>query len=328
MNTQGKGVITHIFEPDEMPIAKNGMRADFIMDGSATVNRMNFGRKYEQYLNSVKYDLELELKSALGVDLRDPMHVVKGKIINTDKNVLEAVLERLNRYHDIVSPKQGQWMRNLPMDKKVNYLVSCLSGCIVDYIPSDIEVEYTDMVRKLDVEYPSTFDKLTYKDPDGNICETSEKIRIGSIYMMLLEKVGFDWSSVSVAKTQQNGIISYTASKDKHATPTKQQATRVLGESEIRVVASYAGGDFAIEMHDRSNNPQVRRHIVENILLHEKPTQIQTIVNRAGLPWGYSKPLQIVNHMMNCGGIALEYKPFDSSTQEKTEEDIFIHGHD
>lgn len=328
MDKQGKGVITHIFEPDEMPVDKSGKRADIIMDGSATVNRMNFGRKYEQYFNSVKYDLENELRNALGVIRNDPINITKSKVFNTDKKLLESVLERLNGYHDIVNPKQGEWMRNLPFDKKVNYLISCITECIIDYIPPEIEKEYTDIVRELEAKYPSTFDVVTYQDEDGNTITSEEKVRIGSIYFILLEKIGYDWSSVSVAKTQQNGIISYTASKDKHATPTKQQATRVLGESEMRVVASYAGGNFAIEMHDRSNNPLARRTIVESILKADKPTHIQTIIDRNAVPLGYSKPLQMVNHMMNCGGIALEYKPFDPSTQERTEEDIFVHDHE
>ena len=321
----GKGVITQVLDPDQMPVAKNGLRADIIMDGSATINRMNFGRKYSQYLNSVKYDLEIELRSRLGVDKNDPINVLKGKVANIDNNVLESVLERLNRYHDIVSPKQGKWMRELDRDKKLDYLYSCITECIIDYHPPETERELVEMVELLEKEYPSTFDVLQYKDDHGNIRYTRDKIRIGSIYMMLLEKIGYDWSSVSVAKTQQNGIISYTAPNDKHSTPTKQQATRVLGESEIRVVASYVGGDFAVELHDRSNNQQVRKEIVRNILKADKPTDIEQVVDRNVFSLGYSKPLQMTTHLMHCAGIDLEYKPFDPSQQALSSEDIFLH---
>lgn len=320
----GKGVITHIFDPDQMPVAKNGLRADIVMDPAATVNRMNFGRKYEQYLNSVKYDLELELRSLLNVDLSDPIAITKGKIANSENNVLNRALERLNHYHDIVSPKQGQWMRNLPMDKKINYLGDCLTECIIDYHPTETNHELMDMVSELEKHFPSTFDVVTFKDEHGNLRQSKEKIRIGSIYMMLLEKIGYDWSSVSTAKTQQNGIISYTASKDKHATPTKQQATRVLGESEIRVLAAYVGGDFAVELHDRSNNSQARKEIVKNILQAKKPTNIECVVDRMGIPLGHSKPLQLVNHYMHSAGFELMYQPFDPSTQSPAKEDIFV----
>lgn len=324
----GKGVITHIFEPHEMPVTKNGLRADVIMDPAATVNRMNFARKYEQYLNSVKYDLELDLKRMLGILPQDDAFIIKDKINSANKDILNTVLERLNRYHDIVSPKQGNWMRGLPIEKKIGYLVSSLTGYIIDYHPANTERELLDMVKMLNEEFPSTYDVVTYKDKEGNIHTTKEKIRIGSIYMMLLEKIGYDWSSVSTAKTQQNGIISYTSTKDKHATPTKQQPTRVLGESEIRVIAAYAGGEFAIEMHDRSNNSQVRKEIVNSILNADIPTKIDRIVDREKIPLGYSKPLQLVNHLLNCAGLEFKYKKFDPSQQVPVLDDIFIHSND
>lgn len=319
----GKSVITHVFEPHEMPVAKNGLRADVITDGAATFNRMNNGRLYEQYLNSIKYDLENELMGYFGIQRGDSVSTIRSKIRDHHQHLSHA-LQRLNRYHDLVSPKQGEWMRSLTPEKQFNYLVDCLAECIIDYHPTETERDLVSMVDDLNREYPSCFDKVQFTDENGNITESVDKIRIGSVYMMLLEKIGNDWSSIATSKTQHNGIISFTAPKDKHASPTKQQATRVLGESEIRVVAAYAGGDFAIEMHDRSNALSTRKAIVKNILNADKPTDIDSIVDREVYPLGYSKPLQLTTHIMNSAGYELAYKPFDPSTQVPAHTDVFL----
>ena len=88
-----------------MPVAKNGLRADVITDGAATFNRMNNGRLYEQYLNSIKYDLENELMGYFGIQRGESVSTIRSKIRDHHQHLSHA-LQRLNRYHDLVSPKQ------------------------------------------------------------------------------------------------------------------------------------------------------------------------------------------------------------------------------
>lgn len=51
-----------------MPVDANGVRAEAIMDGMATVNRMNFGRLYEHYINAASFGLAQEITRSLGIE--------------------------------------------------------------------------------------------------------------------------------------------------------------------------------------------------------------------------------------------------------------------
>ncbi|AOY97675.1 hypothetical protein BKK79_37755 (plasmid) [Cupriavidus sp. USMAA2-4] len=64
----GKGVIVEIWPDERMPVDANGVRAEAIMDGMATVNRMNFGRLYEHYINAASFGLAQEITRSLGIE--------------------------------------------------------------------------------------------------------------------------------------------------------------------------------------------------------------------------------------------------------------------
>jgi hypothetical protein len=315
----GKGVICKILEPEQMPMAANGVRADIIMDPASNVNRMKFSSLYEQFFNVTKYDLRKELLNRLGVtenEITVNPTIVNSKLNNLDDSTKQAMVKRLLRYHEIVSPRQYQWANSLSDADKVKYLSGCLKDKIYDYFPTDNDVYLPDVVQTLTNEFTSTYGPVTFKDEFGNQVVTKHPVRIGPVYILLLEKTGAEWSAVSVSKTQQNGIITYIAGKDKNAFPVKQQAIRVLGEAEMRGIISYIGPDVAIELHDRSNNTSVRKAIAETILGADKPTNINRIVDRNEYPLGYSQPLQILHHIINCCGFELVYDKYDPSKQK------------
>lgn len=319
-----KGTICCILKPEEMPVAANGLRADIIMDGTSTINRMNWSRTYEQYLNGVKYDIELRCLNMLGLDKQSADFDIEKKVMNAPHKLINQIADYINSYHDIVSPKQGAWMRNLSFEKKRQYILDALTGFLVDYHPSETDIDDVKMLQEIEAKFHPTFDKIKYHNDDGSVEYSNHPVRIGSMYFMLLNKTGNDWSAVANAKTQQNGIISYTSNKDKHATPTKKQAIRFMGESEVRVLLSHAGGYFTADIHDRSNNPTVKKEIVRNLLTTDKPGALVSAIDRNKYPLGYSKPLQILNHLFSCAGFKLEYKPFDPSQQEPSKSNIYI----
>lgn len=319
----GKGVICKILEPEQMPIASNGLRADLIMDPASNVNRMKFSSLYEQYINVTKYDLRREFMAAL--DLTEDQIKWKPMLVNEslnklDKNKLDEMINRLLRYHEIISPTQYKWLKDKTYVDQIKYLGGCIKDNIYDYFPVDNQVYLPEMVATLNKEFKSTYGPVTFIDEQGNKVVTKHPVRIGPIYIILLEKIGAEWASVSISKTQQNGIITYISGKDKNAYPIKQQAVRVLGEAETRGISSYVGADMAAELHDRSNNTVVRKQIAENILSADKPTNIDKIIDRKKFPIGYSQPLQIFNHIINCCGYRMEYSKYDPSIQMKKQE--------
>lgn len=309
----GKGVITAILESHEMPVNQDGVRADIISDPMANVNRMKYAGLYEQYLNQLKARLQRDFYSRLGIN--DPSLAYQA--LGTNPAVFEYVDKTMDRYYELVSVKHSQFYRGLSKDEKVKYLANGIQNRFIDYIPPENDIYLPEMIQKLEDEFHVPFGKVNFKTKEGMDVTSSSNIRIGEVYMILLEKIAAEWSSVALSKTQQNGIITYVSGKDKHATPTKRQATRVLGESEQRIMAAYVGGDFAVELHDRSNNPNSRKKIADTILSAHEPMKIERIIDRNEYPLGYSQPLQMVNHIVNCLGYEFKYKPYDPNLQTK-----------
>ncbi|MFO5795461.1 hypothetical protein, partial [Klebsiella pneumoniae] len=63
---------------------------------------------------------------------------------------------------------------------------------------------------------------------------TKDNVLMGPLYMMLLEKIGEDWSAAASVKTQPFGLPSKLNNADRASTPGRETAIRSFGESETR----------------------------------------------------------------------------------------------
>ena len=128
------------------------------------------------------------------------------------------------------------------------------------------------------------------------------------MYVIMLEKIGDDNSCVASGKFQHFGVIAKLTKEDKSAEPYRAQPIKGVGETEGRIIASYAGSVALAELMDRNNNPQTHIEVINSILSADKPTQISKLVERTKLPYGNTKPIQIVNHIAMCAGWKFEYE--------------------
>ena len=305
----GKGVIVHIGKPEEFPVDADGNRADIVMDGYATVNRMNTGRIYEQYLNAASRDVTKRIRSMIGVGEHDPhtqVHI--ENLFHTDQIKFDQTYRYLMGYYEIVSPQMFRWFgQEAGVEEKINHLAAVVYDGVYLYCPPETTVDYATVVKELEKHYKPTYGPVTYKGYSGRTVTTKEPVRIGSVYMMLLEKTGDDWAAVSSGKLQHFGILSQITRSDKYSSPTRNQPVRAWGESEGRIIASYAGEKAIAELMDRNNNPHTHKQIVSSILSADKPTNIEHVVDRSKLHYGGSKPLIIAKHVLECAGIRFVY---------------------
>lgn len=305
----GKGVLTSIRKEEEMPITEYGLRADAIFYGEATVNRMIPVRTYEQVINGVKQYFEIMFKDRHGLP-RDVSKKELDLFFKQDKSnqAYNQILNEVLQYTSIVSPRQYQFLLSLSPDKMYRYIIDGLADGFIDYLPSE-DRNLPEIISQLRDLYPGVKDHVYWKDSKGRDVKSVDKFIIGSMYVVLLEKTGNDWTSVSTSKLQQNGVISYVQQKDRHQTPTKQQSVR-FGESEFRIINSDISPVFAAELLDRSGNTNVRKNIVQQILQAENPSDIPNLVDRETYPLGYSQALQILNHLLQCKGMEMEYREY------------------
>lgn len=318
----GKGVICQIAEPHEMPVDTAGNRADLIMDPNARFARQNLGGLYEIYLNSSKRDLLVEIKKML--EIKPIPGPVNPEYLKNHPN-FAYVKSRLLRWYEIVVPHVYQWFTSgaysKPFEEHLKSIIE--EGVIAIHFPPDNQVYGPDMVRTLMREYPTVYGPVTYIGNSGIRRTTKKKVRIASLYIIILEKTGDDWTAVSSGKFQNFGVLAPITSRDKYTSPTRNQAIRAFGDAEVRILTSNIGPLATAEILDRNNNIPTHREICRSILMADKPTQITQAVDRTKNPLGNARPLQLVKHLAQCGGWEFTYSPYQpgaAGNQMETED--------
>lgn len=279
-----KGVICSIWPAESMPVDADGNRAEVIMDGDSTIKRMNIGRCYEQYINAASRDVAKRVREGLD---------------NGTSDVSDAYNYLLS-YYKTVSPRMYETMvapdyTGTPEE----HVKKVYDEGIYLWIPTDNPINMVDCIRKIQEYFPPTFTPVTY---DGGVV-TDRPILIGSMYILMLEKTGVDWSGTSSAKLQHFGIPARVSNADKHATPGRNQPVRILGEAEVRLLNAVVGSDVTADLLDQSNNPATHKAIVREILQSHTPTDIEKMIDRRDVPLGNSRSIQFVNHILECAGV-------------------------
>lgn len=309
----GKGVMCQVAQPEEMPIDAEGNRADIVMDPNSTISRMNIGRLYEQYYNAASRDTHKRLCAMLGL----PCFLKESHALSHLDGLAEEQVQRafdyLLTYYSILSPDMHAWftsgqVKSSPRD----YLSQIVERGITIYLPTNNQPEGEDIVMQLEQHYKPCYGPVSYIGNSGKRVVTKDNIRIGGMYFILLEKIGDDWSAVSSGKLQHFGVLAQVTKTDKYAKPARNSAVRGAGEAEVRIFASYIGGEFVAELMDRNNNPKTHKMMVKNILSAKEPSNIENLVDRNIIPFGGAKPISLVSHLLACGGFKFKYEPYQA----------------
>lgn len=313
----GKGVICHIASPEEMPVDEHGNRADIVMDPNATVNRMNLGRLYELHYNGSARDLRKEILITLGLDKYSQLDEVTSenrlrseiaKLQETNDPRFTQAWSRLMGFYGIVSPKMKEWFETGAYSAPhSHHLASIIQKRIYIYHPPETDHEVMHSIRLLEKYYKPVYGPVTYIGFSGNKVTTKVPVRIASMYVILLEKTGDDWAAVSSGKLQNFGVLAQITNQDKYSQPTRNQAVRALGETEARIFSSCIGPLTTAEIIDRNNNTITHRQVVDSILKAATPSDILNAVDRTANPLGNARPLQLVKHLLFCGGLKFTY---------------------
>ncbi len=307
-----KGVVVSVRKDSEMPVDKHGTRADLISDPGATMNRTNYARFYEHYINATSDQLHREITAILAQDRSDAAY--------------QQCFNRLVRYYEILSPRMHSTItssryRQTPK-QHVDSILPHRNNLRI-FLPTDNEIDMLSATAQLAKEFPVDFGPVSYIGSSGNHVTTRENVMIASMYIIMLEKTGSDWSAVSSGTLQQHGILSKLTQHDKHSRGGRASPTRTLGEDETRLgaavmsnnhsaqtlVSKYgpavADGQGIVEMMDLSNNPAVHQEGVRRLLTAESPMRIQTLIDRTKFPLGGNRALRFISHHLEIAGMRL-----------------------
>jgi DNA-directed RNA polymerase beta subunit len=317
----GKGVICKIVPPEAMPVDQEGNRADIVFAPNSIVSRENPGRAYELFINAYSRDVVKQICRWFGLAPREQNTLAKIRTIEKENpGLFRRATHHLLDYYKIVVPNMAKWFQrnpNQPREQQyqksmAEHLAQVIAaGMLTLHYPPDNPRPSADIVRLLRKNYRSTYGPVSYIGHKGERRVTKAPVRIGSMYIILLEKTADDWTAVSSGKTQHFGVLSPVTNVDKYALPWRPQSIRAFGEAEMRLVAAYCGQRAVAEIVDRNNSRETHREILDAILRAQKPSDIECAVDRSRVPYGNNRPLQLVKHLLACMGMEFEYTPYE-----------------
>ncbi len=289
----GKGVIVGIWDEQDMPIDEWGTRAGLIMDPESTINRMNLGRIYEHGTNWYSARIINRL-----LYLRE----------TRPTTFYQDAWDELMRYYKTVSIRHYRLMEHHYRNDKdiinhVNYVMQFRDGIHL-HMPPDREDAGYPSYCNLKETYPEfKAGPVEYRTRKGRWITTKKPVKIASMAIILLEKTGEDWSAVSTPKMQHYGIPAMVTNDDKYSTPGREQAVKLPGEAETRLLGSTVGGDVTADLVDLPNIPGGQKQIAKTLLLAENPSDVGDILNKEQFPDGSNRALQLNKHVLLCSGI-------------------------
>ena len=304
----GKGVVCEVKPWQDMPIDQWGNRADVIIFGGSTMRRSNYGRLYEHGLGAAARDLVQRLRVEKGMDRHETPTEAQLKAALSDKAWLDYAFNELIEFYEIVAPSMPPILLDNP--DPYQHVYHTLRDQYYLFTPVTDQVSLMEAVNKImNSRFCPNYGPVTYRDQAGKMVTTKDNVLSGDLYIMLLEKIGEDWSSVASVKTQPFGLPSKLNNSDRASTPGRETAIRSCGESETRSYNSVVGAVPTNELIDQTNNPMAHIAVVNAILTAAQPTNIERAVDRNVIPFGNSRPVALLNHLLECRGLKLVYKP-------------------
>jgi DNA-directed RNA polymerase beta subunit len=295
-----KGVICRILPDEAMPTDKNGNRADIITDSAATISRMNLGRAYEAYLGSVLRDNRQKLIAYF------------SKYQNLDqvnKEDLTFFYNFMRGLFVLINSEMVEFIDSLNEVELINYLKEVITDNMYLYYPTDNEKNITDVIQDIENSpYKPLNDKVTYMDELGRMVETTENIRIGQLYIIMLEKIANTYSAVSSSKVNSFGFPIKGSSNEKIKYPHSLTPTKNAGETETRIFAAFGDPSLVADIFDNNLNTTTHKLIVKEILNSDQAFNNRIKIDRNSVPYGNTRSLAIFKHIFNASGLDYVYE--------------------
>lgn len=321
-----KAVICHVRSAEDMPVDEEGVRSDIITCPQSGIHRMNEGRMYENYLakasRTAKKIITEEVLSNGPQDGSSPVAVLSelhGK--DVDK-IFDTAIDFLHHFNNSLyrayrSVNDTEYKRELLQD-------IIMTEFYVLYQIGDERKAHDIVVSIKNSRFAPHIGPVTFVE-NGKRKVSKENIMIAPLYIMSLAKIADTWLSAASARLNHFGIPSHSPKSTKHQLPWRNSATRVLGETEVRLYGSYVTEEFLAELKSQGSSPESHKHAYMNILKSENPSNIDRIIDREVLPYGDDKALEYISSIFACSGIKIEYSPDVSEYHDiydKIDEDI------
>ena len=260
-----KGVVSDIWEDEDMPVGPHGIRADILVTAESPFNRLNSGQLNEQFL-TLCMDVVTER--------------VKKGVIPEDK-AFDYVLEFIND----VRPVYAKHIREIinTKDLEEEFVDAVKSDGIYMIIPSFCNNITPELYLYLSKKYGVDHGPFTYyrRNPDGTREKIVTKCKgiIGGRYMYLLGKRPIDQLNV----VEFGYVNQFMAPIKPNSRSTKAQCLfgqtpMRYGEDEIANTTSVFGAETVARLTgEYSNSPTALNKLMTCLLTDEHPSALKNI---------------------------------------------------
>lgn len=283
---------------------------------------MNSGRLWEFEINASLEQMRNCLKEQLHIPFDRKMtnsefekHITKQEVESTWNTLME--------YYAVISPEYQRIVeisiKDLP--SMVFHLYEFIYEETAILLQTGTVKTGSEHSKSINEKFPVEYSSITTFDPSGNPVETKDDFLISKLYMIRLEKVGEHWAATSVPRRQHHGVISKLSIVNRNSLPYRNQAIRVTGETEVRLLMSVMNPLSVVALLYMANNSELCNFAMRSILESYSPSDIGEIINYAELNKFPSRALERVKHLMYCFGLEFKYRAEDEFKPE--DYDIF-----
>ena len=299
-----KGVSCLILPDAQMPVDKNGVRADVITDSPSTIARMNLGRAYEAYLGAFSRDNRTRLTALMTANYGPNF------LENHSAASLAFARGYLRDMYSMVNPEMVEFIDALTAEQFASHLKDVIEENLYLYCPTDNDYNVVDIISAIEKStYKPLNDKVTYMDAFGRTVETADNVRIGVLYFMFLEKVASTFSAVASSKINNFGLPVKGANVDKPRYPHSLTPVKFNDEATTRNLLSFMGPEAVADMLDLALNPNSHKLLYRSILESDKAFDPNFDIDRGIIPYGETKSLQIMRHVFTAMGVDMVHEP-------------------
>lgn len=304
-----KGVVCKIMKDEDMPVDELGNRADIIVDSVSTISRMNIGRMYEAYIGAVARDNRKRLidyfTKKYGENFLNFINEVDLKFI---REFLSGLYKMINKY-------MHEYIDNISDHHLYEHFKTIVNDNLYIFYPVENNKNITDVIEEIENSmYKPHIGKIFYRDEFNNLVESKENIRIGNIYIMLLEKIANTYSSVSSSKINVFGFPIKGSNIDKQKYPHSMNPVKSLGETEVRIITSFSSPEMIADLIDINLNTTSHKLLIKSILEYNNGIFNNMFdIDRNIVSYGRTKSLDLFRHIINSAGFDIEYGETDES---------------
>ena len=281
-----KGVVCAVIPNADMPVDKDGNRADVIKFLKGGVARLNPGQFYEIFVNAASRDLA---------------KWIKENINSLDINI---IWQRLLSYYQAAAPITYDAVTHSGFTEqhKLQHLETIVQSGIYITIPANSKHLNKDIFKNILQVIQPTYGPVTYTNLLGQRVTTKDNVFIGIQQFIVLEKTDQNPMAIASSPLQIHGLLAGPHKLARNGHPSKQQAAKIISETEGRMFPALMGEIPAANYIALNNNPEAHKALVEEILVSPTPSNINPFLK---IERGRSRSVEFIKNTLFSFGLEL-----------------------